>query len=312
METASSRSSDENAVEVADVTCRFGAVCALEAMSLAVPAGRVTGIVGPNGAGKTTLLDVVAGLVRPTSGSVRVFGRDIVTDPIAVRSRMGVVPQETALYEELDAVQNLSFSAALYGVKDSRRRIDEVLDLVGLSARRHDRVGTLSGGMQRRLAIARALLHVPELLLLDEPTLGVDVEARHQIWDHVRSLRDRGHTIILATNYLDEAEALCDEVAVMRGGRLLARDEPAKLVARSGRCLELECELEPARTALATFATVRIEPAGERVRVYFGDGTEADDLVRRVMAETRIRGFRVRSPDLMEVLDAIARSPSAA
>jgi ABC-2 type transport system ATP-binding protein len=298
-----------SAVEVAEVTCRFGAVSALDAMSLTVQAGRVMGIVGPNGAGKTTLLDVVAGLVRPTSGSVRVFGQDIAPHSMGIRARMGVVPQETALYEELDAVQNLAFSAALYAVKDSRRRIDEVLELVGLSARRHDRVGTLSGGMQRRLAIARALLHTPELLLLDEPTLGVDVEARHHIWNYIRGLRDRGHTIVLATNYLDEAEALCDDVAVVRGGKVLARDEPSKLVARAGRCLELECDLESARTALATFAkSVRVEIAGERVRVYFDDGTEPDDLVRHVMAETRIRGFRVRSPDLMEVLDAIARS----
>jgi ABC-2 type transport system ATP-binding protein len=163
--------------------------------------------------------------------------------------------------------------------------------------------------MQRRLAIARALLHTPELLLLDEPTLGVDVEARHHIWNHVKSLRDRGHTILLATNYLDEAEALCDDVAVVREGKVLARDEPAKLVARSGRCLELECELAPARTALAGLAkSVRVEMAGERVRVYFDDRTEPDELIRRVMAETSIRGFRVRSPDLMEVLDAIGRS----
>ena len=297
------------AVEVSDVTCRFGGVRALDGISIAVTNGSVMGVVGPNGAGKTTLLDVIAGLVRPASGSVRVFGEDVLANGSTVRARIGVVPQETALYEELDAVQNLEFSAALYSVKDTKRRIGEVLDLVGLTSRRCDRVGTLSGGMQRRLAIARALLHAPALLLLDEPTLGVDVEARHQIWNHIRGLRDQGCTVLLATNYLDEAEALCDTVAVVRSGKVLAQDTPSKLVARSGRCLELECELGPARAALADHGEgLRIEGAGERVRVYFDGRIEADDLVRRVMETTRIRGFRVRSPDLMEVLDAIGGS----
>ena len=196
------------AVDVIDVTCTFGRVHALNGLSLRVPTGTVVGIVGPNGAGKTTLIDVICGLVRPSSGIVRVLGEDVRARGAALRGRIGVLPQETALYDELTPEQNLRFAAALYDVPRPAARIAEVLELVGLSGRARDRVRGFSGGMQRRVAIARALLHNPPLLILDEPTVGVDVEARHQIWAHIRSLRAGGRTVVLTTNYLDEAEAL--------------------------------------------------------------------------------------------------------
>ena len=140
--------------------------------------------------------------------------------------KLGVVPQETALYEDVSARENLRFAAALYGVARAEARVDELLALVGLEARAGDRVSLLSGGMRRRLCIARALVHEPELLVLDEPTVGVDVEARHQIWSHIRALRAQGRTVLLSTNYLDEAEALCDRVAMLRDGRLVVEDTP--------------------------------------------------------------------------------------
>jgi ABC-2 type transport system ATP-binding protein len=255
-------------------------------------------------------MDVLSGLVRPSSGKATIFGHDVVTEAKRVRARIGVVPQETALYDELNAIQNLEFSAALYGAKDApSRRIASLLELVGLTARARDRVGTLSGGMRRRLTIARALLHDPELLLLDEPTLGVDAEARHQIWNHVRSLRDAGRTVLLATNYLDEAEALCDSVSVLRAGRIVANEAPGELVARAGLCLELVCaDPDAARLRSALSADPRVlraEVSGERVIAYFAAKTDPDDIVRAAMAEAKLTGFRVRSPDLMEVLRTI-------
>jgi ABC-2 type transport system ATP-binding protein len=290
-------------------------VCALDVGHLEIERAKVTGIIGPNGAGKTTLIDVITGLVHATTGKVTVLGADVTreSEALAIRARIGVVPQETALYDELTPVQNLEFSAALYSVEDAKKRIREVLELVGLSARQRDRVGTLSGGMQRRLAIARALLHEPELLLLDEPTLGVDVEARHQIWNHIRHLRDEGRTtIVLATNYLDEAEALCDSVAVLREGRIAVRDSPAAIIGRAGRCLELECasgggDVERVRGAVAVHPrAIKTEvSAPDRVTVWFDDGADPEELVRAAMEQTRLRGFRVRSPDLMEVLRTI-------
>jgi ABC-2 type transport system ATP-binding protein len=300
--------SEKPAVVIDGVTCRFGRICALDGLSLQVPRGRVTGIIGPNGAGKTTLLDVVTGLVRPSTGSVKVLGHDVAADSLAVRAQIGIVPQETALYEELTPIQNLEFSASLYGVTNGRR-VSDVLELVGLTARARDRVSALSGGMQRRVAIARALVHDPAVLLLDEPTLGVDVEARHQIWNHVRRLRDDGRTVMLATNYLDEAEALCDTVAVLRSGRVAFHDTPAALVARAGRCLELECSAGDSERVGARIErhplVSKLSASADRVLVYFDGRADPDELVREAMEVTRLRGFRVRSPDLMEVLRTI-------
>lgn len=292
------------------MTCRLGRTVALDALTMSIDGGKVTGIIGPNGAGKTTLLDVVCGLLKPDSGRVKVLGHDLAKAAALVRARIGVVPQETALYDELTPLQNLELSAALYAVKDPKKRIDEVLALVDLTSRKKDRVGTLSGGMQRRLAIARALLHEPDLLLLDEPTLGVDVEARHQIWNHVRKLREQGRAIVLATNYLDEAEALCDDVAVLRAGKIVARDAPAKLAEKTGRCLDLDCsepDVEKVRDAVSVHPNaLRTHADGARVSVYFDAKADPDEIVRTAMAAGRLDGFRVRSPDLMEVLRTVS------
>jgi len=174
----------------------------------------------------------------------------------------------------------------------------------------NDAVRTLSGGMQRRLAIARALLHDPALLLLDEPTLGVDVEARHQIWSHVRALRAQGRTVLLTTNYLDEAEALCDRVAILRGGRLVADDTPAALVARAGRCLELDCTPERASHLKAVLrghpGVLRTEVGEAGLTVYVNGHTTPEVLVSEMMVDGALQGFRLRSPDLVEVFRALA------
>jgi ABC-2 type transport system ATP-binding protein len=299
------------AVSVEQVTCRLGNHDALRAVTLTVPTGQVVGIVGPNGAGKTTLIDVVAGLLRPTAGRVTVFGEDVARRGRAVRAEIGVVPQETALYEEVSARQNLRFAAALFGVAvgDEGARIEEVLAIVGLGARADAPVRTLSGGMQRRLAIARALLHRPKMLILDEPTLGVDVEARHQIWSHVRRLRGEGKTVLLTTNYLDEAEALCDRVVMLRDGKLVADETPATLLARAGRCIELECDDGQAvglKAALDGGAGIlRVEPAELGVTVYVDGSAAPEDVVQRAMRATPVTGFRIRSPDLVEVFRAL-------
>lgn len=301
--------STATAVEIHDVVCQFGRIRALDGLSLNILAGTVVGIVGPNGAGKTTLIDVICGLVRPSRGSVRVLGQDVSGNTTALRAKIGVLPQETALYDEVTAVQNLRFAAALYDVPDADARIAQVLELVGLSARGHDVVRGFSGGMQRRLAIARALLHDPQLLILDEPTVGVDVEARHQIWTHIRSLRAGGRTVVLTTNYLDEAEALCDRVAILRAGSLVAEDTPASLAARTGRCLELECWEEGGRqlsTALAHVPGVlRSEIVDFGLRVYLAADTVPEDIVREARTVCAVEGFRTRSPDLLEVFRSL-------
>ena len=177
-------------------------VVALDSLDLEVVRGQILGLLGPNGSGKTTSVNLLCGLLRPTSGTVVCEGIDVRSDVTGVRSRLGVVPQETALYDDLTADENLSFHARLYGVPRAKRkaRIDELLDLVGLSGRRRDRVGTYSGGMQRRLALARALLTRPTVVVLDEPTLGVDVQSRAALWERVRQIADEGGTVLLTTN----------------------------------------------------------------------------------------------------------------
>ena len=233
---------------------------------------------------------------------------DVAAAAATLRARIGVLPQETALYDEVTAVQNLRFAAALYGVPNADARIAEVLELVGSSGRARDVVRGFSGGMQRRLAIARALLHNPPLLILDEPTVGVDVEARHQIWAHIRSLRAGGRTVVLTTNYLDEAEALCDRVAILRAGKLVADDTPAALGARTGRCLELECREGGGRLCevLKTYPGVLLaEVVDFGVRVYLAVDVGPEDVVHAARGICPVEGFRTRSPDLVEVFRSL-------
>ena len=296
-------------VDVAGVSCSFGRVRALDGLSLRVLQGTVVGIVGPNGAGKTTLIDVICGLIRPDLGTVRVLGQDVAANASAVRAQIGVLPQETALYDEVTPLQNLRFAAALYSIPRPESRITEVLELVGLNSRRNDVVRGFSGGMKRRLAIARALLHDPPLLILDEPTVGVDIEARHQIWAHVRSLRAGGRTVVLTTNYLDEAEALCDRVAILRAGKLIAEDTPAALEERTGRCLELECWEQGAAKLYQRFqnhrGVLRAEIVDFGLRVYLAVDVSPEDILHEARAVCPIEGFRTRSPDLAEVFRAL-------
>ena len=310
-EMSPSPDADGVAVAVAGVTCAFGKRRALDGLSLRVPAGRVVGVVGPNGAGKTTLLDVVCGLLVPDGGTATVLGIDVAKEPRKVSGKIGVVPQETALYEDVSARENLRFAASLYGVARPDARVAELLALVGLAERARDRVSLLSGGMRRRLCIARALVHDPELLILDEPTVGVDVEARHQIWAHIRALRQERRSVLLSTNYLDEAEALCDRVAILREGKLLVEDTPQALVATAGRCLELDCAPEEVAALAAALAgrahVLRHEPAAGGLIVYVDGACKTDELVRELMAAVPLQGFRARSPDLAEVFRALGR-----
>jgi daunorubicin resistance ABC transporter ATP-binding subunit len=235
------------AIELRGLCKRFGSLTALDALTLTVDRGEIFGLLGPNGSGKTTTINIVSGLSRPTSGQALVFGYDITREPRAVRAVLGSVPQETALYEELSAWDNMVFHADLYNVPSRGResRIIELLDLVQLTERRTSRVSTFSGGMKRRLALARALLHDPQLLYLDEPTLGVDVQSRRALWDYILGLKSQGRTVLITTNYLEEANTLCDRLAILDRGKLVAMDTPAALKQRYGDTV-IDLELEPA------------------------------------------------------------------
>ncbi|MFC4554009.1 ABC transporter ATP-binding protein [Georgenia faecalis] len=197
---------------------------ALSDLSLRALAGQVTCLLGPNGSGKTTLINVLTGLTRPTSGTLEVLGTDPRRDRSALLRRVAVVPQETAVYPELTARENLSFHAGYYGVPRSerQRRVAGALELVQLDRRADDRAGTFSGGMQRRLALAKALMMAPDLLILDEPTLGVDVQSREAIWARIRDTARAGKAVLLTTNYMEEAQHLGDRIVIIDHGTTVA------------------------------------------------------------------------------------------
>ncbi len=220
-------------VEIRGLVKRYGDVTALAGVDLDVHRGEIFGLLGPNGAGKTTLISVVAGLARATSGSARVLGHDVVRDYRFTRRAVGLVPQEINFDPFFSVEEALRFQAGYFGVRLSEERLAEILDALDLAAKRATNARALSGGMKRRLLIGKALVHDPQVLFLDEPTAGVDVELRQQLWRHVRHLRDRGTTVVLTTHYLEEAEELADRIAVIDRGRLLLLEDKATLLARN-------------------------------------------------------------------------------
>src|SRR2546428_10249045 len=231
----------DDRVQLSDVRVAYGALVALDALTLSVAAGEIVGLLGPNGAGKTTTIDVCCGLRVPDGGIARILGVDAVKSPREVRSQIGVVPQESGLYTELTAWEHLQLSAALYEMRRPAPRIEEMLRLMGLWDRRSKAIATFSGGMRRRLTLARALLHDPPVLFLDEPTLGVDVQGRRVLWEHVAQLRAEGRSVLLTTNYLDEATALCDRVAIIDHGPLVVCERPDELRRDAGDTAVLTC-----------------------------------------------------------------------
>jgi ABC-2 type transport system ATP-binding protein len=229
----------EPVVQIRGLTKRYGALLALDGVDLEIRAGEIFGLLGPNGAGKTSLIQVVTGLARATSGEVRVLGRDVVKDYRFTRRNVGLVPQEINFDPFFTVEESLRFQAGYFGVRLTEARLTELLTALDLTAKRGASARALSGGMRRRLLIAKALVHEPRVLFLDEPTAGVDVELRRALWAYVRTLRDRGTTVVLTTHYLEEAEALADRIGIIDRGRLRLVEEKAALLARSaGRSLE--------------------------------------------------------------------------
>ena len=303
--------SNQAAIEINKLTKRFGNFTAVDDLSLVVEYGEIFGLLGPNGSGKTTTINIVSGLSKPTSGQVMVLGHDIMKDTRAVRAALGAVPQETALYEELSAWTNMSFHADLYGVRgpDRNRRISEMLNLVQLYDRRSSRVSTFSGGMKRRLALARALLHDPLLLYLDEPTLGVDVQSRRAIWNYILDLKEKeGKTVLLTTNYLEEANALCDRIAIIDHGKLVALDSPVEMKRRYGdTVMEIETAssvssqlLEQIRKIIGISGVAQTDTI-LKIAMNGNDLSATGRLITLVSQESNIRRIAQREPNLEEI-----------
>ena len=295
------------AIEVLDLSKQFGGLTAVDHLSLRIEQGEIFGLLGPNGSGKTTTINMISGLSEPTSGTVTVMGYNVHLAATAIRKLLGSVPQETALYEEISAQNNLSFHADVFGIPRSqkRARIDAVLDLVSLTARRNDRVRTFSGGMKRRLALARALLHDPQLIYLDEPTLGVDIQARRAIWDYILALKAQGKTTLITTNYLEEAQALCDRLAIIDHGRLVAVDTPEHLKQQyGGSVIEVETAAPSAvvERLRALPGVKEVEQDGVRLKITPREsGVLVPQIISLLSQEGEIRDIAVREPNLDEV-----------
>jgi ABC-2 type transport system ATP-binding protein len=234
------------AVEVDNVARRFGAVEALGGVSLSVAEGEFFGLLGPNGAGKTTLISILAGLVRADSGSVRILGHDVISDYRASRRALGVVPQELVFDPFFTVRETLTIQSGYFGIRDNHAWIDEILHHLDLTSKADANMRSLSGGMKRRVLVGQALVHKPSVIVLDEPTAGVDVELRQSLWRFIRKLNRDGHTIILTTHYLEEAEALCGRIAMLKAGRLVALDSKHNLLSRfAGLTVRLAAERVP-------------------------------------------------------------------
>ena len=288
------------AIEVEQVTRCYGTLRALDAVTLTIERGEFFGLLGPNGAGKTTLIHILAGLTLATSGSARVMGHDVVGAYREARRALGVVPQELVFDPFFTVREALDFQSGYFGLRDNRDWIEEVMRHLDLTGKAETNMRALSGGMKRRVMVAQALVHKPPVIVLDEPTAGVDVELRQALWKFIRSLNQDGHTIVLTTHYLEEAEALCGRIAMLKQGRIVALDTTQNLLRRHSGCY-LELRLVPDRLpeSLAPLVVQRRE-GGYRLAL------RDYNAVERVVAELRannvlIQELEVMHPDLEEV-----------
>jgi ABC-2 type transport system ATP-binding protein len=277
-------------VEAENLHKRFGEIQAVDGVSLHIESGETYGLLGPNGAGKTTTINILTGLLEPDEGSVTVAGTRIRPRSTAGKAAIGLVPQNLAIYPDLSGEENLRFFASLYGLPtaETRTRIGEILEVIGLADRRKDRTSKYSGGMQRRLNIGIGLLNRPQLLVLDEPTVGVDPQSRNAILESVEALAGEGMAVLYTTHYMEEAERLCDRIGIIDSGQVIAEGTTAQLVARIGEREQLRIE-----------ATGQLDGAADRVRAL--DGVSEVSVEERAIVVLADDGSR-QLPAIIEQL----------
>jgi ABC-2 type transport system ATP-binding protein len=283
---------------------------ALTGIDLAVPRGSIFGLLGPNGAGKSTLINILAGLVTKTSGNVRIWGFDQDENPRQSRASIGIMPQEPNLDPFFSPRGSLDVQAGLYGVPKSQRRTEELLELIGLTDKAEAYARSLSGGMRRRLLLGKALVHSPQILVLDEPTAGVDIELRNMLWQHVRRLNDEGMTIILTTHYLEEAEQMCDQIAIINHGAVIANDTTANLLGQlDAKTMVITPDTPANLRMLPADIDGQKRPNGNLAFTYKTSVTRADQVLSLVYnAGITIKDVRTEDPDLEDVFLNLTRN----
>ena len=296
------------AIRARQVSKRFGATQALDRVDLEIAPGEFFGLLGPNGAGKTTLISALAGLVRPDAGSLSVMGHDVQADYRTARRHLGVVPQELVFDPFFTVRESLRIQSGYFGIAGNDDWIDEILENLGLTPKADANMRMLSGGMKRRVLVAQALVHKPPVIVLDEPTAGVDVELRQTLWQFIRRLNEAGHTIVLTTHYLEEAENLCTRIAMLKAGRIVALDTTANLLRRfSAHSLRLRIDGAPPPGVLAG-ATEN----GGWWSVPFDGADQIEAILGRLRAAgSRVADLEIGKPDLEEVFVRVMQGQEA-
>lgn len=307
----------QNAIEIDGLRKTYAATGgtaakeALKGVDLTIPAGSIFGLLGPNGAGKSTMINILAGLVLKTAGRVRIWGFDQDVNPRQSRAAIGVMPQELNLDPFFTPRAALEVQAGLYGVPKAQRKTAEILSMIGLTDQGEAYARTLSGGMRRRLLLGKALVHHPQILVLDEPTAGVDIELRQMLWENVRRLNDQGMTIILTTHYLEEAEEMCDEIAIINHGEVVARDSTPALLARmDAKTLVIHPETAaPETLSLPPAVEMETRADGALAFTYRRSQTSPDDILAALRdGGIRIRDVATEEADLEDVFLDLTRA----
>jgi ABC-2 type transport system ATP-binding protein len=295
------------AIEVQQASKRYGPVRALDTVSLTIGAGEFFGLLGPNGAGKTTLISLLAGLARADAGSLSVMGHDVVREYRSARRALGVVPQELVFDPFFTVRETLRIQSGYFGLRDNHAWIDEVIERLDLTDKAHANMRSLSGGMKRRVLVAQALVHRPPVIILDEPTAGVDVELRQELWKFIRELNVAGHTIVLTTHYLEEAEALCGRIAMLKQGRIVALDETANLL-KGFSGVRMRLRLEPNELP-ARLARFHADTEGALRVLQVQDYTQVEDVLAALReAGVRILELEILQADLEDVFVQVMRT----
>ena len=296
------------AIEVKQVCKRYGRLRALTDIDLEIHAGEFFALLGPNGAGKTTLISIIAGLCLANSGSVKVMGHNVLTQYPQARLNLGVVPQEL-VYDPFFTVREvLLIQSGYYGIKDNHRWVDEILEHLDLADKADANMRTLSGGMKRRVLVAQALVHKPPVIILDEPTAGVDVELRQTLWDFIRQLNQDGHTVILTTHYLEEAETLCNRVAMLKDGKIIALDSMQNLIGKmtSGNSVRLRLSQDRLPSALHE---LQISHDGDICELRIENYAQIEFILATLRSENvQILEMHLQQPDLEDVFVNLMRN----
>jgi ABC-2 type transport system ATP-binding protein len=298
---------DRHAICIENLSKRFGDIQAVKGVSLTVQAGEIFSLLGPNGAGKSTVISMLACLLQPSGGDAWVMGHSIMREPLAVKAALGVVPQEIALYPDLTASENLVFWGKMAGLRGAplRQRVDEVLDLIGLTDRQNGAIQTFSGGMKRRVNIGVALLHRPQVIIMDEPTVGIDPQSRRHILDNVKALNQQGATVLYTTHYMEEAQELSDHIAIMDRGEVIAygtHDELVKIVGEQDRIdLTLGSSTPNSEAVVETWRSVegvgRISAQDGKLTLLVDDSNRA---LPRLFESAASSGVRITSVEIQE------------